>query len=220
MQHFLTYAFIILFSFNASSQGINSPLFSFPTGQVSLPLQQQETYDRLDSQGLTYLVNLNDISAIGGDGIIDIVNPNQQNSTYSFEVKNAHKDANDNLYWYGTLPVSSDTTNDLTGYLMYNDYNGRKFGVLSIDTLTFHLFDLGNNINLLVKFESISTDSLLQCGADMAANANSLINEEIELLSTRKHENNVVTRSTACNEVNVLILTTSNASAELGGKTL
>lgn len=220
MKYYLTYLFMIVCSLNLLSQGANSSLFEYLNSQqVSLTLEQQEIRGKLNTLGSTFLVDVKDISLIGNDGIVEIITPVLQSPTFAFEVKNAHIDANNNLYWYGTLPVSSDSTNDLTGYLLFNIYNGKKFGILSIDTITYHLYDLGNNRNLLVKLDAVPLTPFMNCGVDLLpsdSSSNALIVKENE--THLADERKIITREPSCNEVDVLVLATPNAIDHLGSE--
>ena len=133
------------------AQEISGSLFEYPgSPQAPLSEAQQVTCNQLSALGTIYYVNLKDIAQVGNDGVVEIDLPASQMPTLNFEVKNAYKEAYGNLYWYGMLPVSPDTVNDLTSSLHFNVYDGKQFGILTVDTLTF---DLGNNEHVLIQMD-------------------------------------------------------------------
>lgn len=206
---------------NVFAQGINGSLLEYPgSPQVPLTLEQQETYNKLSALGTTYLVNLKDISQVGNDGVVEIDLPGTQTPTLNFEVKNAHKEANGNLYWYGTLPISSDTTNDLTGSLHFNIYEGKQFGILQVDTLIFNLFDLGNSINVITKLDQLPSTPFMNCVTNLNIDtSSSTITPELIPKNQSKYDiSGIEIRENFCNEVDVLVLSTTSATNNLGNE--
>jgi|UPI000591FD03 hypothetical protein len=215
--YLLTYLLSLFTLVSLIAQETSISLFEYPDNpQTSLSEEQKITYEKLSALGTIHYVNLNNIKQVGIDGVVEVDLPASQMPTLHFEVKNAHIEANGNLYWYGTLPISPDTTNDLTGSMHFNIYNGKQFGTFSVDSLTFNFFDLGNNEHVLIQMDLEGTNPYIKCTAGNTPDTtiSNILDNFPERIS--KNENQVEFRE-FCNEVDVLVLHTPRAADRVGG---
>ncbi len=134
-----------------------------------------QRFERVDRLMDVYYVEIESMRSVEDSGRISILLPDEV-TEFTFNARYVKGDSLD-YTWYGIIDGHNDTFNIHSGALTFLEHNGQKFGYFYIDSVQYEIHDIGDNLNILLEYESGNT----LCDIDTSSNP--IINNSIETRS-------------------------------------